>query len=70
MTEKEEQLNIREKYGEYNVLKLEEFIQKNNINIEKGLEEEKVQESIQKYGKNEIKKGKVKNGITIFGKVL
>lgn len=60
MTEKEEQLNIREKYGEYNVLKLEEFIQKNNINIEKGLEEEKVQESIQKHGKNEIKKGKVK----------
>ena len=60
MTEKEEQLNIREKYGEYNVLKLEEFIQKNNINIKKGLEEEKVQESIQKHGKNEIKKGKVK----------
>ena len=54
MLEKEEQINIKEIYGKDSILEVCNFIKEKNINTEIGLTTKQVQESIQKYGNNEI----------------
>lgn len=60
MAEKEEQINIKEFYGKDSILSVEEFKKKKNVNDKIGLNQSQVQEAIQKYGSNEMKKAKPK----------
>lgn len=60
MIEKEEQINIKEIYGKDSILEVSNFIKEKNINTKIGLTKQQVQESIQKYGNNEMKKAKPK----------
>lgn len=60
MAEKEEQIDIKKRYGKDSLLLVEEWINEKKIEKEKGLNEETLQQSIQTYGKNEMKKAKPK----------
>lgn len=60
MAEKEEQIDIKKRYGKDSLLLVEEWIKEKKIEKEEGLKEEALQQSIQTYGKNEMKKTKPK----------
>lgn len=60
MIEKEEQINIRKIYGKDSILQKEEFIKERKVDTEVGLTQKQVEESIHKYGNNEMKKAKPK----------
>lgn len=60
MAEKEEQINIKEIYGKDSILEVTDFLKSKNIDIKTGLIQKQVQESVQTYGNNEIKKAKPK----------
>jgi len=60
MTEKEEQIDIKKRYGKESITYVEEWIKEKSIDKEKGLNHEEVQEAVKKYGKNEMKKAKPK----------
>ena len=47
-------------YEKYAITPIEEFLSKNNINIENGLSAKQVKENVEKYGINQIKQGKQK----------
>lgn len=60
MTEKEEQIDIKKIYGKDSLISVEEFIEKKQININKGLTNEQIELAIKTYGKNEMKKARPK----------
>lgn len=60
MSNIKEELNIKELYGNQCILSQEEFIKKFNINITEGLTSEQAQNSISKFGHNEISQSKPK----------
>jgi len=60
-----EKFDIKENYGHDCILSKDEFISKNNINIE-GLSDEGSIQNIYKYGKNEIKQSKPKRWYNYF----
>lgn len=55
-----EEINIKEIYGTQCTLPQKEFMEKFNVNIDKGLSSEQAQNSINKYGHNEISQTKPK----------
>ncbi|MCX8074566.1 MAG: magnesium-translocating P-type ATPase [Clostridia bacterium] len=60
-----EKIDIREEYGENCILLVEEFINKNNININ-GLSDVEAEQNIKKYGKNYISQTKSKRWYNYF----
>lgn len=58
--EKEEKSNIQVMYEKESIQSVNEFIQEKNIDIEKGLDNKKIEENINKYGFNQIKQNKPK----------
>ena len=58
--EEKEKIDIQQMYEKYSIIPIQEFISTNNIDIQKGLDENKVKENIEKYGINQIKQGKQK----------
>lgn len=60
MIEKEEQINIKKIYGKDSILEREEFIKEKKVDTKVGLTQKQVEESIHKYGNNEMKKAKPK----------
>lgn len=60
MAEKEEQIDIKKRYGKDSLAVVEEWINEKRIEKEKGLNEEALRQSIQTYGMNEMKKAKPK----------
>lgn len=62
---KKEDVDIQQIYGDSCILSPQEFIEKNNININ-GLDSSKSMESLHKYGTNEIKHSKPKKWYNYF----
>ncbi len=60
MSNIKEEINIKELYGLQCTLPKNEFIEKNNVNINKGLTTEKAEEFVSKNGLNEISQTKPK----------
>ena len=56
--DKKEDVNFKEMYGKATILKLEEIIGEQKINLEKGLSTKQVKDKIDKYGYNIISKSK------------
>lgn len=66
MIDKEEKIDIKRLYEKESLEDVENFIQKNNINLEVGLDKQKAQENISKYGLNQIKQNKQKQWYNYF----
>lgn len=65
MSNSKDEVNISKLYGEDCLLSKDEFIKKHNLNVN-GLSSSEALENNRKYGLNEIKQSKSKNGITTF----
>lgn len=61
-----EEINIKKIYGEQCSLLKEDFIKKYNVNVNDGLNSEKADELLHKYGLNEISQSKPKNWYNYF----
>lgn len=66
MQEKEEKNDIIKMYEKESLKNIDEFVKENNIDIKKGLNEEQIEENINKYGLNEIKQNKPKQWYNYF----
>lgn len=66
MQEKEERNDIIKMYEKESLKNIDEFVKENNIDIKKGLNEEQIEENINKYGLNEIKQNKPKQWYNYF----
>ena len=64
--DKKEDVNFKEMYGKATILKLEEIIGEQKINLEKGLSTKQVKDKIDKYGYNIISKSKEKKWYNYF----
>lgn len=60
MAEKEEQIDIKKRYGKDSLVLVEEWINEKKIDKENGLSEEALTQAIYTYGKNEMKRAKPK----------
>ncbi len=66
MQEKEEKNDIIKMYEKESLKNIDEFVKENNMDIKKGLNEEQIEENINKYGLNEIKQNKPKQWYNYF----
>lgn len=64
--DKKEDVNFKEMYGKATILKPEEIISEQKINLEKGLSTKQVKDKIDKYGYNIISKSKEKKWYNYF----
>lgn len=64
--DKKENVNFKEMYGKATILKPEEIISEQKINLEKGLSTKQVKDKIDKYGYNIISKSKEKKWYNYF----
>ena len=64
--DKKEDVNFKEMYGKATILKPEEIIGEQKINLEKGLSTKQVKDKIDKYGYNIISKSKEKKWYNYF----
>ena len=64
--DKKEDVNFKEMYGKATILKPEEIIREQKINLEKGLSTKQVKDKIDKYGYNIISKSKEKKWYNYF----
>ncbi len=64
--DKKENVNFKEMYGKATILKPEEIINEQKINLEKGLSTKQVKDKIDKYGYNIISKSKEKKWYNYF----
>ena len=64
--DKKENVNFKEMYGKATILKPEEIISEQKINLEKGLSKKQVKDKIDKYGYNIISKSKEKKWYNYF----
>ena len=60
------EVNVREMYGEAATMAVSEIIDKQNLNVEKGLSNRQAQERIEKYGYNVVSKTKEKKWYHYF----
>lgn len=60
LKQEQDEINIAELYGKQAMSTSEQFIKENNVDIEKGLNEEQISKNHLKYGTNEIKSAKPK----------
>ncbi len=65
-SEKNNKVDIRKMYGKECILAVDKFAQQMNIDINKGLESDKVEENKAKYGKNELNNAKPKRWYQYF----
>lgn len=66
MQEKEERNDIIKMYEKESLKNVDEFIKENNIDIKNGLNQNQIEENIEKYGLNEIKQNKPKGWYNYF----
>lgn len=64
--DKKEEINFKKMYGEAATLSTSELIKKQNINLEKGLNNKQVQERIEQYGYNMVSRSKEKKWYHYF----